>query len=63
MFYWRQNKDCNSGDSTSDNSEKLLQRGNGKDQYIRGFCEKEYNTITHFLQKVSASETFCCESF
>ena len=75
MFYWRQNEDCNSGDSTLDNSEKqsypkcspllgLLQRGNGKDQYRCAFCEEEYiQPSTYFLQKFSASEAFSCEAF
>ena len=26
-FYWEQNEDCNLGDGTSNNSEKLAQKG------------------------------------
>jgi len=75
MFYWRQNEDCNFGDSTLDNSEKqsypkyspllgLLQRGNGKDQYICGFVKRNTHNQAHiFLQKFSASEAFSCEAF
>ena len=30
-FIWGQNEDCSSEDSISDSSDKLLQRGSGKD--------------------------------
>ena len=30
MFYLGQNEDCRLGDSTSDSSENLLQRGSGR---------------------------------
>ena len=30
-FIWEQNEDCSMGDSTSDSSEKLLQRARGED--------------------------------
>ena len=56
-FYWRQNEDCSLGDSISDSSEKLLQRGVGweKDQYMYEFSEGGVNASKHiFLQKVPA---------
>ena len=34
-FHLGQNEDCSLGDSTSDSSERLLQRGRGEGQYIR----------------------------
>ena len=37
-FYWRQNEGCSLGDGTSCSSEKLLQRGRGK-QCICDFGE------------------------
>ena len=47
----RQNENCSLGDSTSDNSEELLQRGSGEGQYI---CD--LHAVKHiFFQKVSAS--------
>ena len=57
-FYWGQNEDCSPGDSISDSSEKLLQRGGGggESQYICDFGGGEYmQSSTDFLQKVSAS--------
>ena len=38
-FYLGQNEDHSLGDSTSDSSEKLLQRGRGESQYICDFDE------------------------
>jgi len=56
-FYLGQKKDCSLGDSTSDGSEKLLQRGRGDGQYICDFGEGGAHEIRHifFFQKVSAS--------
>lgn len=34
-FYLGQNEDCRLGNSTSESSEELLQRGSGEDQYVR----------------------------
>ena len=51
-----QNEDYSLGDSTSDSSEKLLQRGREKDQYIRDFGEGGIHEAKHiFSQKVSTS--------
>ena len=51
-----QNKDCSTVDSTSDSSEKLLQRGRKKGQYICDFGEGRVHSIKHiFFQKLSAS--------
>ena len=56
-FYLGQNEDCSQGDSTSDSSEKLLQRGgDGGGQNISDLGERKIHTIKHiFFQKVSAS--------
>ena len=51
-----QNEYDSPGDSTSDSSEKLLQRIEGEGQYICDFSEQGVHSIKHiFLQKVSAS--------
>ena len=56
---WSKNEDDSPGDSTSDNSEKLLQRSRGEGQYMCDFGKEEVHAIKHiyiyFLQKVSAS--------
>ena len=55
-FYLGQNEDCSLGDSTSDSSEKLLQTGSGKGQYICDFGEGGIHATKHvFFQKFSAS--------
>ena len=55
-FCLGQNEDCSPRDSTSDSSEKLLQRGSGEGQYVWDFGEGEVHTIKHiFSQKVSTS--------
>ena len=55
-FYLGQNEDCSLGDSTSDSSEKLLQRGSGKGLYICDFGEEGIHATKHmFFQKFSAS--------
>ena len=54
-FYLGQNEDYSPGDSTSDNSEKLLQRIEVEGQYMCDFREEGVHAIKHiFLQKVSA---------
>ena len=55
-FYLGQNEDCSPGDSITDSSEKLLQRGRGEGQHLCDFGEGGVLAIKHiFLQKVSAS--------
>ena len=41
-FIWGQNENGNLGDSPSDSSEKLLQKGRGEGQYICDFGAGEY---------------------
>ena len=54
-FYMGQNEDDSPGDSSSDTSEKLLQRGRGKVSiYVVLVKGKYMQSITYFLQ-VSAS--------
>ena len=56
-FYLGQKEDYSLGDSISDSSEKLLQRGVGweKYQYMYEFSEAGVNASKHiFLQKVPA---------
>ena len=50
--YLGQNEDCNPGDSISDNSEKLIQRGNGERSVYMWFWWRE-NTCNqvHILQE------------
>ena len=54
-FYLGQYEDCISGDSTSDSSEKLFQRGNGKRQYI---CDSGKAGI-HATKHIFFVECFC----
>ena len=55
-FYLRQYEDCSLGDSTSDSSEKLLQRGRGEGQHAHDFGEGVVHAIKHLpLPKYSAS--------
>ena len=55
-FYLGHKEDCSLEDSTSDSSEKLLQRGREKDQYICDFGEGGIRALRHiFSQKVSTS--------
>ena len=44
-----QNEDCNLGDSISDSSEKLLQRGGGEGQYLCDFGEGGIHVIKHIF--------------
>ena len=48
LFGW-QNEDYSSGDSISDSSEKMLQRGRGEGQYICNFGERGVHAIKHIL--------------
>ena len=48
-FGLRQNEDCSLGDSVSDSSEKLLQRGKGEGQYICDFGEGRVHAIKHII--------------
>ena len=52
-FYFGQYEDCSLRDSTSDSSEKLFERGNGKDSIYVVFTEVGIKDI--FFQKVSTS--------
>ena len=57
-FYLEQNEDYSLGDSISDCSEKLLQRGREEGKYICDFSEERVHKIKHsffFFLKVSAS--------
>ena len=60
-FYWGKNEDYGLGDSTSESSEKLLQRGREEGKYICDFSEERIHKIKHsssssfFFLKVSAS--------
>ena len=46
-FYWGKNEDYSLGDSTSESSEKLLQRGRGEGQYICMWFSWKGNTYKH----------------
>ena len=51
-FYLRLNADCTQGDSTSDNSGKLLQRSRGKGQYIYMILVKgEYMQLSAYFSR------------
>ena len=55
-FYWGQSGDCGPGKSTSDSSEKLLQKGREECLYICDFGEGGIHAIKHiFSQKLYAS--------
>ena len=55
-FYFRQNEDYSLRDSTSDGSEKLLQRGRGEGlKYVILMKGKYMQSSTYFFAKVSAS--------
>ena len=54
-FYLGQNEDYSPGDSTSDSSEKLLQRGRGEGQYICDFGEGG----AHAMEHIFFAEVFC----
>ena len=48
-FYLGQNEDYSLGDSISDSSEKLLQRGRGEGQYMYDFSEGGTRSQAHIL--------------
>ena len=48
-FYVGQNEDDNPGDSSSNTSEKLLQRGRGKVQCIADFAGGGVHAIRHIF--------------
>ena len=50
-FYWGQNEDCRSGDSTSESCERLLQRGNGGRSVYKILVKVEVSTIKRLLYK------------
>ena len=52
---WGQNEDCSPECSTSESSEKLLQRCKEKSQYIRDFGEGGIHASAHIFLKFSAS--------
>ena len=59
-FYLRQKKDYSLGDSTSDSSKKLFQRGRGDGQYMCDFGEGGAHEIRDIVCLfVCFSEGFC----
>ena len=69
IFYWGQSEDYSLGDSSSDSSEKLLQRGRGGISMYVVLVKREYTqSSTYFLQisasheKQSSPEVFQCFS-
>ena len=46
-FYFGKNEECSLGDSTSNNSEKLLQRGSGGRSVCVILVKGEFNAIKH----------------
>ena len=48
-FYLGQNEDCSLGDSTSDSSEKLLQRGRGKDSILVALVKGGYRQSSMYF--------------
>ena len=49
-FYLGQNEDCSPGDSISESSEKLLQRGGGKvSMYVTWGKEESMQSDTYFF--------------
>ena len=41
------NEDCSLGDSTSDNSERLFQRGSGGKSIYKILVKREFNAMKH----------------
>ena len=60
-FYLGQNEDCSPGDSISDSSENLFQRGRREGQYICDFVKGEYiQSSTYFPRRfLLISGSFC----
>ena len=55
-LYLGQREDYSPGNSISDSSEELLQRGKGEGQYICDFGEGGYGAVKHtFWQRVATS--------
>ena len=55
-FYLGQNEDCSLGDSTSESSERLLQRGSGENSIYKILVREEFTAIKRSLNKrLSAS--------
>ena len=55
-FYLGQNEDCSPGDSTSDSSEKLLQKGSRGRSIYKILVKGEFRAIKHsFYKRFSAS--------
>ena len=55
-FIWGQSKNCSMGDSTSDSSERLLQRGRGKSKMYKILVKGDFSAIKCLLYKrLSAS--------
>ena len=46
-FYLGQNEGCSTGDSASDNSERLFQRDSGGRSIYKILVKVEFNTIKH----------------
>ena len=53
--FWGQNEDYSPGDSVSNSSEKLLQRGQGEGQCICESGDGEIHAIKHIFFQISAS--------
>ena len=50
-YYFRQNEDCILGDSASDSSERLLQRGSGGWSIYKILVKDEFNAIKLLFYK------------
>ena len=50
-FIWGKNEDYSPGDSTSDNSERLLHRGSGGMSIYKILMKGDFNAIKHLLYK------------
>ena len=62
-FHLGQNEDCSLGESTSESSETLCQRGSGAGQCMCDFSDGGIRAVEHiFFQKVSASQVKCSAS-
>ena len=54
-FYLGENENCSPGDSISDSSEKLLQRGKEESQYLCDFGEGRVHTTKYMVNNPSAN--------
>ena len=50
-FIWGQNRNCSLGDSTSDGSERLLQRHRGESKIYKILVKGDFNAIKCLLYK------------